>query len=100
MWKGSKTMFKFSFGNLHSLVANPKKANSDSKMVNSHRWVMFVALTKDKEATGKFIDHLQSNIKEKIKLVICLDALTNSASTSKDLYLIPNQLAEGDTVAA
>ena len=47
---------KFTFGNLHSMVENPKPSNSDKKMVNSHRWIMYVALASDKEKTGKFIE--------------------------------------------
>jgi hypothetical protein len=49
------------------------------------------------EATGKFLDHLSSNIKEKIKLVVCLDTLVDA--NSKNLYVIPNNLAEGDALA-
>jgi hypothetical protein len=51
------------------------------------------------EATGKFVDHLQSNIKERIKLVICLDALTDSAAQTNNLYIIPGPLADRDSIA-
>ena len=51
------------------------------------------------EATGKFVDHLQANIKERIKLVICLDALTDSSSLTHHLYAVPGPLAEKDSVA-
>jgi transcription initiation factor IIF auxiliary subunit len=46
----------FEFGNLHSLEKNPKPANSDASKVNMHRWMMFISLGADKEATGKFIE--------------------------------------------
>lgn len=46
---------KFVFGNLHELVKNPKPSQSNSKTVNSHRWVMFVSLAADKEKTVKFV---------------------------------------------
>ena len=44
VWRGDKVALKFLFGNLHSMVENPKKAKSDSKQTNSHRWIMFIAL--------------------------------------------------------
>lgn len=51
------------------------------------------------EATGRFIDHLQSNIKERIKLVISLDSLTDASSLDHSLNVIPGAMAEKDSVA-
>ena len=62
--------FKFSFGNTHSLVKDPKPSQSDKKMQNKHRWVMFVALTTDKESTGDYIEsvtyHLHPTFKPSV----------------------------------
>ncbi len=52
------------------------------------------------EATGKFIDHLQSNIKERIKLVLCLDSLSNIASATKSLFVFQSQLSQSDSLSA
>mmetsp|Transcript_42944 Transcript_42944/g.41301 ORF Transcript_42944/g.41301 Transcript_42944/m.41301 type:complete len:257 (+) Transcript_42944:565-1335(+) len=41
------------------------------------------------EATTKFIDHLQSNVKERIKMVICLETLSNMISSQKELFVSP-----------
>ena len=59
LWRGNKVAVKFVFGNLHSLVKDPKPANSNSKMINKHRWVMYVASAGDKEKTGKFIESVK-----------------------------------------
>eukprot|EP00349_Pseudokeronopsis_sp_Brazil_P002167 CAMPEP_0202964560 /NCGR_PEP_ID=MMETSP1396-20130829/8636_1 /ASSEMBLY_ACC=CAM_ASM_000872 /TAXON_ID= /ORGANISM="Pseudokeronopsis sp., Strain Brazil" /LENGTH=140 /DNA_ID=CAMNT_0049686747 /DNA_START=563 /DNA_END=985 /DNA_ORIENTATION=+ len=45
------------------------------------------------EATGKFVEHMQSNIKERIKLVICLDALSNLISQQKELFVTAGFMA-------
>ena len=55
LWRGNRLPFRFAFGNTHSLVIDPKPANSDQKKKNSHRWVMFVCLNNDKDATQKYI---------------------------------------------
>ena len=41
------------------------------------------------EATIKFVDHLQSNIKERIRMVICLETRSNLISTQKELFVSP-----------
>ena len=51
------------------------------------------------EATSKFIEHLQSNIKERIKLVICLDTITDTATGSHHLHVVPGALAHKDASA-
>ena len=51
------------------------------------------------EATNKFIDHLSGNIKERIKLVLCLDSLTDSSTNTSTLHIIPGSLAESDSTA-
>lgn len=51
------------------------------------------------EATGKFIDNLQSNIKERVKLVLCLDALSNIASGDKSLVINQGVLSEPDQLS-
>lgn len=46
----------------------------------------------NQEGTKKFIEHLVSNIKERIKFVICLDALTNmEEELQKNLHLVFNE---------
>ena len=55
LWRGSKMVLRFQFGNLHSLVEKPKNSRSNPTVKNSHRWVMYVAFTLNRELTGKFI---------------------------------------------
>ena len=45
---GNKRLIKFSFGNTHEDVKNPKGKNS-------HRWCMFASLAQGADETGKFI---------------------------------------------
>ena len=54
-WRGDKRPIRFAFGNTHSDVKNPKSSISKPKEKNCHRWVMFVCLNNDKEATQKII---------------------------------------------
>lgn len=48
------------------------------------------------EATTKFMEHVNPNIKERIKLVICLDSIVNQGS--RTLNIIKSSLAEKDIV--
>lgn len=51
------------------------------------------------EATGKFLEHLQSNIKERIKFAICLDSLTDQSTATPHLYVVPGEQAHRDATA-
>jgi len=50
------------------------------------------------DATSKFIDNLQGNIKERIRLVLCLDGLA-ADKPSDQLYLHKGGLANNDAIA-
>ena len=72
-WLANKRLVKFSFGNTHEEVANPKKARSDASKTNTHRWCMFMSLSNDVEESAKFIKsvtyHLHPTFKpSKIKV--------------------------------
>ena len=54
-WVGSKRLLRFAFGNTHEDVINPKPANSDKTLKNSHRWAMFVAFNDNADITSKYI---------------------------------------------
>ena len=45
----------FSVGNTHAIEPNPKPSKSKPEYKNTHRWIMFVTLTKDKNNSEKFI---------------------------------------------
>jgi hypothetical protein len=52
------------------------------------------------EATSKFLDHITSSIKERIKMVICLDALSDLfGSSSKTLFVYNSHLSEQDSLS-
>ena len=67
-------MVKFSFGNTHEEVKNPKPAKSGGPGTkNSHRWCMFVSLNGNPEETQRYIKsvtyHLHPTFKpNKIKV--------------------------------
>lgn len=48
------------------------------------------------EATNKFLEHLPANIKERVKLAVCLDALVNSKAPLNDLFVMQGSLSEAD----
>lgn len=54
-WLANKRLIKFSFGNTHEEVKNPKPSGSDPKTTNTHRWCMFMSLSNEVEQTSKFI---------------------------------------------
>ena len=57
---------QFTVGNRHELVKNPQKANSNSKMVNKHKWTCFIELNhpKLKKMTYKLIDKVEFQLHE------------------------------------
>lgn len=72
-WLGNVRLVKFSFGNTHEEVKNPKPAKSGGPNTkNSHRWCMFVSL-QNPEETARYIKsvtyHLHPTFKpNKIKV--------------------------------
>ena len=54
-WLGLKQLLKFSYGNTHEIVKNPKPARSNPKKKNSHRWCMFISINNSPEETTKYI---------------------------------------------
>ena len=50
-WMENKRLIKFSFGNTHEDVINPKPSRSNSQTKNSHRWCMFMSLANSVEET-------------------------------------------------
>ena len=72
-WLANKRLIKFSFGNTHEMVKNPKKWNDDKSKTLMHRWCMYLTLSNDVNETSKFIKsvtyHLHPTYKvNKIKL--------------------------------
>ena len=65
-------LLKFSFGNTHEEVKNPKPTNGKPGTTNSHRWCMFMSLNTPEE-TARYIKsvtyHLHPSFaKNKIKV--------------------------------
>ena len=54
-WLGLKRLVKFSFGNTHEEVENPKPSRSRKDVKNTHRWCMFLVLNGSNTETGKYI---------------------------------------------
>lgn len=52
----------------------------------------------NQEASSKFIDHLHPNIKDKIKMVICLDSFVNSESPN-ELHILHGHLSDHEVVS-
>lgn len=79
------------------------KLSLDLQQVNRFKFDLLFILTPtgsmNFEATSKFIDHLQSNIKERIKLVLCLDSLSNLVSDTTDLNLYVGQGTDDDAAS-
>lgn len=54
-WLANKRLVKFSFGNTHEEVKNPKKWNDDNSKSLTNRWCMFMSLSNDVAETSNFI---------------------------------------------
>lgn len=76
------------------------KLSLDMQQVTNFKYDFLFVLTPtgslSYEATSKFLDHLQSNIKERIKLVLCLDSLSSLGSDVSALNLFLGQGTEND----
>jgi len=72
-WLANKRLVKFSFGNTHEEVKDPKPSRTNAQLKNSHRWCMFMSMSNDVEQTSKFVKsvtyHLHPTFKpSKIKV--------------------------------
>mmetsp|Transcript_17667 Transcript_17667/g.51421 ORF Transcript_17667/g.51421 Transcript_17667/m.51421 type:complete len:177 (-) Transcript_17667:30-560(-) len=52
---GNKRLVRFSYGNTHEKVENPKPSRSKKGARNGHQWCMFISLNNDPEETARYI---------------------------------------------
>lgn len=75
---------------------------SELQNVNNFKFDLLFILTPtgslNHEGTGKFIDHIPSNIRERIKFAVSLDQLVNNANP-QELFIMEGQLSEGDSTS-
>lgn len=73
-WKDKNTrLMRFSYGNTHEMVQDPKIFNEEYDLKLEHRWCMFVSLNWNTKETARFIKsvtyHLHPTYKQsKIKI--------------------------------
>ena len=77
------------------LLSDMQQYSSSSSSGNNFKYDLLFVLTPsgslNHEATSKYVEHLPSSLKDRIKLVLCLDTIVSSLN-SKELYLLQGHL--------